>query len=413
MANLTGLFRRGGSYYIRIVLPLQHPLKHKYRNGRMVQTLGACNRREAVLRGTVIRAEVLGGRNVEIASPAQLPITRLSTHQTTLRAVYEKWAASKPRSSDSNAACLRSIVLFETFTENTPLEQLTRAQGDAFRTWLQQPERKTTSKTARDRLNWVKSLLKFAFRDLELLPRNPWEGIEIEFKTTHKRRPWTGEELQTLFTQPLHMACALPKDSKAGGFAAYWIPLLGLYTGARVGELAQLLVADVTSIGGIPTLSITDEGQGQTVKTAAGIRKVPIHSQLIRLGFLDYVENLRAAGAVRLWTGLQFRDNKPGGYFSQWFGTYRRSLGLGPLPDFHCFRHTVRSQLAEAEVSEQEVDCLVGHEVKGSTGAKVYTHRSMAALKRAIEKLNYPTITSLPINAAAIQVLHASIRVAS
>ena len=397
MANLTGLFRRGGSYYIRIVLPLQHPLKHKYSNGRMVQTLGACGRREAVLRGTVKRAAVLGGWNGAVATPAPQAIANNPADLTTLRDVYGKWAFSKPRSTDTKAACTRSVALFEVFTENTPLVQLTRAQGDAFRTWLQQPERKTTSKTARDRLNWVKSLLKFAFRDLELLPRNPWEGIEIEFKTTHKRRPWTGDELNTLLSQPLHTGYVLPKDNKAGRTAAYWIPLLGLYTGARVGELAQLAVADVTSIGDVPVLSITDEGEDQSIKTAAGIRKVPIHSQLIRLGFLKYVADMRSNGADRLWPDLPPRKGRPGGYFSHWFGIYRNSLGLGRLPDFHCLRHTVRSQLAEAEVAEQVIDCLVGHEVKGSTGAKVYTHRSMATLKNAIEILEYGAVTNLPI----------------
>jgi hypothetical protein len=59
--RLTGLFQRGGSYYLRIVLPLNHPLLGQYRNGRWVQTLGPCSHREAVIRGTIKRAEILGG----------------------------------------------------------------------------------------------------------------------------------------------------------------------------------------------------------------------------------------------------------------------------------------------------------------------------------------------------------------
>lgn len=60
MTRLTGLFQRGGSYYLRILLPQQHPLKAMYRNGRLVQTLGPCSHREAVIKGTIKRAEVLG-----------------------------------------------------------------------------------------------------------------------------------------------------------------------------------------------------------------------------------------------------------------------------------------------------------------------------------------------------------------
>ncbi len=56
----------------------------------------------------------------------------------------------------------------------------------------------------------------------------------------------------------------------------------------------------------------------------------------------------------------------------------------------------MRSQLAEAEVSEQVIDALVGHEIKGSTGAKVYTHRSLLALKKAVEVLHYPPTQAIP-----------------
>ena len=44
----------------------------------------------------------------------------------------------------------------------------------------------------------------------------------------------------------------LPRDAKAGHDGAYWVPLLGLYTGARPGELCQLRVADVLDVEGMP-----------------------------------------------------------------------------------------------------------------------------------------------------------------
>lgn len=55
--KVTGLFRRGGSYYLKVVLPQNHPLKHRYRNGRYVVTLGQCSFIEANHTGTVKRAE--------------------------------------------------------------------------------------------------------------------------------------------------------------------------------------------------------------------------------------------------------------------------------------------------------------------------------------------------------------------
>jgi integrase len=82
--------------------------------------------------------------------------------------------------------------------------------------------------------------LRYATEDLEWLERNPWERLDIPYKTTSKRRPWTEAELNTFFSQDLHTQYKLPRDNKAGADAAYWIPLLGIYTGARIGELAQL-----------------------------------------------------------------------------------------------------------------------------------------------------------------------------
>lgn len=397
MAALTGLFLRGSTYYIRVVLPLHHPLRNKYKSGDYVASLGSSSYREAALRGTIKRAEVLLGGSP--LTPQAAPPSSAHVSGIRLRDVHAEWKNSKARSEDTINACLRAVSLFEEFTGDTPVSEVTRRQGDEFRSWLEHPDRKTTSKTARDRLIWVKSLLEFAAHDLGLMRRSPWSGIEIAYQTTHKRRPWTSDELSTFFNRPLHTAYELPQDRKAGADAAYWIPLLGLYTGARVGELAQLRSIDIEHDAGVPMLSITDEGEGQRVKTTAGIRKVPLHSELIRLGFLDYVAIRRRDGNVSLWPALPPRKGKPGGYFSHWFGVYRRSLGFGKYPDFHCFRHTVRSQLANAGVAEALIDTLVGHEVAGSTGAKVYTHRAPQALAEAIHLLWYPSINlAMPVS---------------
>ncbi len=403
MSSLTGLFTRGSSYYLRVVLPPTHPARFKHRNGRVVVSLGACSKREAVIKGTVLRAEILNGDGVfseqvqssPTVSPPPLPNlapgrSTATTMPVYLSDVFDKWVDAKPRSDDTKAACKRAVALFEEQTGNPPLANLSRAAGIAFRAWLQHSDRQTTSKTARDRLTWVKSLLKHAQIDLEVINRSPWEGLDIEQTTTHRRRPWTDTEVTKFFSQPLHQLYALPADRKAGADAAYWVPLLGMFTGARIGELMQVRCADVQEIAGVPVLFITDEDEGQHLKTMASQRMVPIHSELIRLGFLDYVSKTANNGDAALWPAAPMRKGKSGGYFSHWFGIYRRDMGFGKYPDFHCMRHTVRSALANAEVAEPMIDQLVGHEVKGSTGAKTYTHRTISQMKEAIERITVP-----------------------
>ena len=57
-------------------------------------------------------------------------------------------------------------MLFGKQTGNTSLQRLTRPHGDAFCAWLQTLP--TTPKTARDRLNRIKTLLKYAAQELQL-----------------------------------------------------------------------------------------------------------------------------------------------------------------------------------------------------------------------------------------------------
>lgn len=90
-----------------------------------------------------------------------------------LRDIFPLWRASKPRKPGSIRACELALESFEKQSGNPPLQDITRQQGEAFRAWLQQLG--GSSKTAHDRLTWVKGLLRYAFRDLELIHRQPWE----------------------------------------------------------------------------------------------------------------------------------------------------------------------------------------------------------------------------------------------
>lgn len=309
-----------------------------------------------------------------------------------LRDILSKWLEADPKSRDTEQTASRALSLAEECL-GSPLyvQQVTRAQGNTFKAWLQHPDRGTKPKTAKDRLMYVNALLSFATQELEVIPKNPWQGLHIEVSKEVTRIPWTDLQLQTLFSQPLHQSYAIPPEERSGGGpATYWIPLLGLYTGARITELAQLRVSDITEADGIPVIRITDEGEGQKVKTKGSRRSLPIHSELIRLGLLDYAEGLRQENPDgSLWPPLQNPK-----LMSAWFGRYRKSIpGLeGKWLDFHSLRHTVRTKLAKAGVAEKTMDAITGHVDGGSTGRRVYTHLDMEDLQQAIEQLSYGSI---------------------
>ena len=107
------------------------------------------------------------------------------------------------------------------------------------------------------------------------------------------REPWHIDELRLLFSSPVFAAGARPKGGR--GEAAFWLPLLALHTGARLSELAALTAADVVieQPSGIAIITITEDvDQGRTLKTLASRRVVPIHTELIRFGFLNFVEDV-------------------------------------------------------------------------------------------------------------------------
>lgn len=346
---------------------------------------------ETYLKASVKAAEMKVRRdNAEIIETPPKPTERgIKVYR--LRDVFSRWKASKANglAVDSVKARERALLLYEEFTGNPPIAEVTRDQGDEFRAWLLALG--GASKTAEDRLMYVKSLFAYAYHDLQAIPRHPWHGISIKSNTETPRSPWTADQIIAFFSLPLFTAYALPhKAARAGGDAAYWIPLLGLFTGARSAEFCQLRVADIVHEQNIWAMDINDVGEGKRIKTQASSRKVPIHSELIRLGFLDYVEAMRKAGNESLWPKLHLNPDKPSHGFSLWFNTTPRKAVPGvAIPDFHSLRHTVRSALSAADVPEADQDNITGHAVQGSTGTKVYRHVPLSKLQKGVEKIKY------------------------
>lgn len=409
MATLPGLFQRGGVWWLRVMVPIDLRPAVGGRD-KVVRSLNTPDRRQASRLALTRRAALLSAFEdgsldsvrESKASPPLLPAStdvppaaaqppapagKVTDSGRGLRDVFTLWKTSKKRTDDAISACTRALEAFETVAGRPALSAIKREDGATFRAaLLVQP---ISSKTAHDRLTWVKSLLRFAYRDLEWLDRQPWEGLDLAHKTESPRKPWKPSEVAAFFSSPVQTTYTLPTVVDAAGPAAYWIPLLGLYSGARIGELCQLRVPDITTDSAGPVFNISEAAEGARVKSAAGTRVVPVHSELVRLGFLDYVRRLTLAGEKALWPAMRFRKGKPGANFSQWFSTARATCP-GGAPDFHSLRHTVRTKLAEAGISDRVKDRITGHAVQGSTGTRVYEHATPAELRRAVESITYP-----------------------
>lgn len=138
-------------------------------------------------------------------------------------------------------------------------------------------------------------------------------------------------------------------------------------TGARLNEICQLNILDIQKEGDIWFLNTTDEGDNyKSVKANSSRRKVPLQSELIRLGFLDFVSKLN--NSTRLFPDYNY--NSSGGYgrnLGRWFNeSFLPKLDIKrPGIVFHSFRHTMVTRLGQAGVAEPIYQCIVGHARQG------------------------------------------------
>lgn len=193
---------------------------------------------------------------------------------------------------------------------------------------------------------------------------NPASG-HVSYSQREKRarkklgfKAYDRAQIQALFAPE-----ALAKLSES----ARWASLLGLYTGARASEVGQLLVRDVFEEDGIPCLRVSDEGEHQKVKTEVSLRTVPLHPELIKMGFLKWVDDKRKAGESRLFPAAKATAvNGQGNWITKAFSRHLVEVGKGWEPakrGFHSLRKTFIQELQGAGVVSELRAQIVGHEL--------------------------------------------------
>jgi integrase len=227
---------------------------------------------------------------------------------------------------------------------------------------------------------------------------DPFAKMRVEEEQS-ERTSFETAELQLLFTAPVFTKHEYPKGAR--GVTGLWLPLLALFTGARQAELAGLTAANIqvdveTST---PLLYITVQAsRGKRVKSAPSQRVIPVHPQLVKLGFLRFVDEVRQRDGANAWLfPLVSPERGRSGIaaWSKWFGHYLRKQGVTDTAKvFHSFRHRFKDALrrggADAEVRED----LVGHShastVSGGYGAKQMLARWGApVLRDTVSKVSY------------------------
>lgn len=240
------------------------------------------------------------------------------------------------------------------------------------------------------------------------LPANPAADMFLKKSKDKTTKPFTVDQMNTLFKSPFFAGCQSDDAqrfwSKPGNVKIrdhrFWVPLIMLYSGARPAEIAQLGIGDVREEHGHWIMHITTEGEGdKSVKTDGSMRVVPVHAELIRLGFLEYHADMKRAKNTRLFPLAERNERgQMMADFSRDFPRYLTKIGLkdGRGLSLYSFRHGVADALRRAGYLDEQFGFILGH--TSGTMTQRYGTLPQGMLERRVELVNSIAYPGLKID---------------
>lgn len=295
--------------------------------------------------------------------------TGTSTPSNTL---FETWKGKLTLAPKTIDQMVKDVELF---TIKFPtLEAVTKS---SVKKWMEQLEDNDKGISSQKRiLSFVRNYWKYLQSHDIVAPENdPFSGVLTIKKSkkssaTSSWKPFKDEEVVSLWKM-----ASEKQDHKLRDLI-----LLGAYTGARIEELCSLKKSEVTK----------DYFEIADAKTEAGIRIVPIHSELIAT-----VKRLKEESEDDyLIGGLTFNkyDDRSNAIGKR-FGRMKKAMGYGDQFVFHSIRKTFTTQLENAGINENLAADIVGHEKPRITFGLYSGGASLKTMKEAIEKVKYPFIS--------------------
>lgn len=187
----------------------------------------------------------------------------------------------------------------------------------------------------------------------DYLPKNYLEGLAPEAEET-SRRAWSKAELQRIFSVTSN------EKLQQETLWRFWLPLLGLVTGARIDEICGLQVSDISQTEKGGWYLNFENNQYRRLKNKQSRRQTPLHSGLIKVGFIEYVQ-AQKPGLIfpsLMAYSSESLSHEP----SKWFGRLKSGLGFDKEVNFHSFRHLMRNMLSDVEAQDSHIKAIVGHE---------------------------------------------------
>ena len=240
------------------------------------------------------------------------------------------------------------------------------------------------------RMKWIARMFRWA-HDQKWISDDPCTGLRKESVLTKaertrvqierpSREAFSDEELRKIFGAQWFLT-GKGEKTEAGTYRTfqpfhYWLPLLGLFTGARISELAQLHLTDIGQDGEVWFIDINRKTPDKSLKNDWSARKVPLHTRLIELGFVEWCHVLRKAGYQRVFPELSWNSTnryakEPIRVMSQ----YLENLGMprDGTKVFHSFRHGINNLLQkQSSMPDWMRKRFMGHEPGAGVNERHY-----------------------------------------
>lgn len=243
--------------------------------------------------------------------------------------------------------------------------------------------------------------------------------MPIDEDEREARLRYTVEQGRALFGLAPWVGCSGPDNRLTPGReiihdGLFFVLLLVWYTGARREELCKLMLADVEQRHGVAYLLIRPTETGR-LKNKSARRVIVLCEEIKRLGFLRYVEAMRAEGEGLLFPELMPASGtkrKLGDVFYKNWWIYLKPL----VPDLkrgqamHSARHMVADELKDQEVFIEFRNDHLGHKGKGEGETRYPSAASLARLTDVVEKI--PVVTNDLPDQTDIRLLPSAMRTA-
>jgi len=230
------------------------------------------------------------------------------------------------------------------------------------------------------------------------IDKMPGAGVKVagvgKTNPAERRNPYSAQQLKTLFNSPLftgHQSnvCRHQKGKLLVRDGKYWVPVIALYSGMRMGEIVQLQAGDIRQEADIWFFDVNKGEDGEKrLKTIGSKRRVPVHPVLIKLGLVDLASGKKPT--TRMFADIE--KGKDGYYshnFSKWYGRYARKIGISSAKTaFHSLRHNFKDALQAVEAPEYVTKALLGH-ADNSVHAQYGSGPALKVLKAAVDKVEF------------------------